>query len=33
MAKNQHSLRLVILDIDKFKSINHNFGYSAGDKR
>ncbi|MGF1775496.1 GGDEF domain-containing protein [Vibrio nomapromontoriensis] len=30
--KNQHSLRLVILDIDKFKSINHNFGYSAGDK-
>ncbi|MGV2987470.1 diguanylate cyclase domain-containing protein [Vibrio sp. E150_011] len=30
--KNQHSLRIVILDIDKFKSINHNFGYSAGDK-
>ncbi|SEF76059.1 GGDEF domain-containing protein [Vibrio hangzhouensis] len=30
--KNQHPLWVVVLDIDKFKSINHNFGYSAGDK-
>ncbi len=28
----QHNLRVVILDIDKFKIINDNFGYSAGDK-
>jgi diguanylate cyclase (GGDEF)-like protein len=30
--KSQHPLRVVILDIDKFKSINSNFGYTAGDK-
>ncbi|WP_171392856.1 diguanylate cyclase domain-containing protein [Vibrio mediterranei] len=30
--KNQHPLWVIIFDIDKFKSINHNFGYSAGDK-
>jgi diguanylate cyclase (GGDEF)-like protein len=30
--KNQHPLRIVLLDIDNFKSLNKNFGYSAGDK-
>ncbi|WNJ95822.1 diguanylate cyclase [Vibrio ruber] len=30
--KNQHPLRLVLLDIDNFKTLNKNFGYSAGDK-
>lgn len=28
----QHSLRVVILDIDGFKNINDSFGYTAGDK-
>ncbi|WP_394127124.1 GGDEF domain-containing protein [Vibrio hepatarius] len=28
----QHTLRVVILDIDGFKAINDSFGYSAGDK-
>jgi len=30
--KNQHSLRIVLLDIDNFKHLNDQFGYSAGDK-
>ena len=30
--KSQHPLRVVIFDIDNFKSININFGYAAGDK-
>jgi diguanylate cyclase (GGDEF)-like protein len=28
----QNSISLVILDIDKFKSLNDSFGYTAGDK-
>ena len=28
----QHSLRVVILDVDGFKAINDSFGYAAGDK-
>ncbi|KGY13860.1 diguanylate cyclase [Vibrio tubiashii] len=28
----QHTLRVVILDIDGFKAINDSFGYAAGDK-
>ncbi|KJY83756.1 diguanylate cyclase [Vibrio galatheae] len=28
----QHTLRVVILDIDGFKTINDSFGYAAGDK-
>ncbi len=28
----QHNLRVVMLDIDKFKTINESFGYTAGDK-
>ncbi|CAH0525052.1 GGDEF domain-containing protein [Vibrio hippocampi] len=30
--KSQHPLRVVLFDIDKFKAINQQFGYSAGDK-
>ncbi|MCG3725861.1 GGDEF domain-containing protein [Vibrio cincinnatiensis] len=30
--RSQHPLRLVVLDIDKFKAINESFGYLAGDK-
>lgn len=30
--KSQHPLRVVIFDVDNFKSININFGYAAGDK-
>ncbi len=28
----QHSFRILLLDIDDFKTLNDNFGYSAGDK-
>ncbi|AGU58175.1 GGDEF domain-containing protein [Vibrio anguillarum] len=28
----QHTFRIVIFDIDKFKTINDSFGYTAGDK-
>ena len=28
----QHSLRIVMLDIDNFKALNDSFGFSAGDK-
>jgi diguanylate cyclase (GGDEF)-like protein len=30
--RSQHSLRIALFDIDNFKFINKNFGYSAGDK-
>ncbi|NOH78936.1 GGDEF domain-containing protein [Vibrio sp. RE86] len=30
--RSQHTLRIVILDIDGFKAINDSFGYTAGDK-
>ncbi|RQW62508.1 GGDEF domain-containing protein [Vibrio viridaestus] len=30
--KNQHSLRIVLFDIDNFKLLNDQFGYTAGDK-
>ncbi|KOE82979.1 GGDEF domain-containing protein [Vibrio aestuarianus] len=30
--RSQHPFRVVIVDIDKFKSINDSFGYTAGDK-
>lgn len=30
--KNQRSLRLVLLDIDNFKHLNDQFGFTAGDK-
>ncbi|WPC73346.1 GGDEF domain-containing protein [Vibrio porteresiae] len=30
--RTQHNLRIVLFDIDNFKQINENFGYSAGDK-
>ncbi len=30
--RKQNPLRVVLLDIDNFKVINENFGYSAGDK-
>jgi len=28
----QHSLRIVMIDIDNFKALNDSFGYTAGDK-
>jgi diguanylate cyclase (GGDEF)-like protein len=30
--RTQHALRVVLLDIDGFKSVNENFGFTAGDK-
>ncbi|MZI93523.1 diguanylate cyclase [Vibrio sp. CAIM 722] len=30
--RNQHSLRIALIDIDNFKQVNEHFGYSAGDK-
>lgn len=30
--RSQHSLRVVLIDIDNFKALNDSFGYTAGDK-
>jgi diguanylate cyclase (GGDEF)-like protein len=30
--KSQHTLRIILFDIDSFKDINDKFGYTAGDK-
>ncbi|WP_162062602.1 sensor domain-containing diguanylate cyclase [Vibrio taketomensis] len=30
--RNQHSLRVVMFDIDNFRALNDSFGYAAGDK-
>jgi diguanylate cyclase (GGDEF)-like protein len=30
--RSQHNVKVVLIDIDNFKILNENFGYSAGDK-